>query len=182
MSEHREHFQRGPSLISFIAMVILGLAIFAYVMASISARDALWFWPIFDHTPATIVVRCFGEEITVPYESEQFLEITRLFNEQLSGNKFWQDVTISDQTFDDYRDNPTFVILVFYYAAPVTVHTGTAMFNNVDTLLTPLVGRFASDNVILGAFQQNFTGGRVRVENTQALKDYISQNGLCVIK
>jgi hypothetical protein len=56
------------------------------------------------------------------------------------------------------------------------------MFIDIDTLLTPLVGRFAGENIFLGANNLKFTGGRVHVQDTQPLKDYISQSAICRLK
>jgi hypothetical protein len=120
--------------------------------------------------------------VVVRSNSPEFNDITRLVNAQLSGNKQWQDITISDQTFLDFQTDPAMVVLELYYSRPVDVHTGTAMFIDIDTLLTPLVGRFAGENIFLGANNLKFTGGRVHVQDTQPLKDYISQSAICRLK
>lgn len=182
MSDSTFPFQRGPSLLSFLITIVLGVGVFAYVAFSVYARDALWFWPYFDEMPSGILVRCYGETVQVKAGSPEFAKITSLVNLQLSGDKQWQDITISEQTFQDYQTDPAMVVLELVYASQVDVHTGTAMFIDIDTLLTPLVGRFANEDIFLGANDMNFTGGRVHVQDTQPIKDYISQAGICRLK
>lgn len=182
MSAANASSQKNPSLISFFITILLGLGVFTYLAFSIYARDALWFWPKFEEIPSGIYVRCYGEVVKVKAGSPEFVEITRLVNTQLSGDKQWQDITISDQTFQDYLSDPSMVVLELDYSTPVDVHTGTAMFMDIETLLTPLVGRFSKENIILGAVDLKFTGGRIHVQNTQPLKDYVNQAGICTIK
>src|SRR4030065_1575620 len=115
MSASDSPFQRGPSLISFFVTTVLGLGIFAYIAFSIYAHDALWFWPNFDETPSGIFVRCYGEIVPVKAGSPEFTEVTRLVNVQLSGDKQWQDITISEQTYQDYLTDPKMVVLELNY-------------------------------------------------------------------
>ena len=182
MSDPNTPFQRGPSLLNFFITIGLGLGVFIYLAFSIYSRDMLWFWPKFEEIPSGIYVRCYGVIVQVKAGTPEFAEITRLVNAQLSGDKQWQDITISDQTFQDYLTNPTMVVLELAYNRPVDVHTGTAMFIDIETLLTPLVGRFDQENIFLGSINMKFTGGRVHVQDTQPLRDYINQSGICVIK
>jgi hypothetical protein len=182
MTDTNSPFRRGPSVGSFFFTLIVGIGAIVYISFSVYARDHLWFWPTFEEIPSRILVRCYGEDVNLQPGSVEFREITRLVNEQLSGDKQWQDITISNQTFSDFQTDPMMVILELGYTKPVDVHTGTAMFIDINTLITPLVGRFANENIFLGAKGPNFTGGRVHVQDTQPIKDYISQSTICVIK
>jgi len=174
--------KRGPSILSFLIMLVLVVGAFAYLSFTAYSRDALWFWPYFDETPDSIVVRCYEEKVAVPHDSQEFTELTRLVNAQLSGDKQWQEMTLSDESFEAYLADPSMAVLEMMYSAPVDVHTGTAMFLSIDTLLTPLAGRFANENFFFGARQERHTGGLVHVKDTQPIKDYINQSGLCVLK
>lgn len=182
MPASNQPFQSGPSLSSFFITLVLGMGVFTYIAFSALARDALWFWPYFEETPSGILVRCYGEQVVAPTDSPEFAEITRLVNERLSGDKQWQEMTISDQTFEDYKTDPSMVVLEMYYSRPVDVHTGTAMFIDLSGFLIPLEGRFAEQSLFFGVKNDRFTGGAVHTADTQPLIDYVFQSGLCTKK
>jgi hypothetical protein len=139
----------------------------------------LWASPIFNGQPSTIVIHCYGKDITLEEGSVQFAELNQRFNTALSGRKHWDDTSLSEQTYQEYQTSPDMMVLQLYYPEPVRVHSNYKFFSKVDTLIVPLVGRHASSAAIFGRLGRYPTAGSFHIESMTLLTDYIASDNLC---
>lgn len=177
-----EYMSRGrtASVIEFVGITTLAIALLVYASIAAYTKDPLWFWPVFDAQPSAIVIRCYGQELLVATASTEGSAITKLVNEQLSGPKRWDELNLSDQTHSDYLTNPGVMVLELYYAVPVRVHSHSPFFSNINSLIIPLDGRFADEDSVFGLINDKPTGGSFHVESTREITDYVTQRSLCI--
>jgi hypothetical protein len=172
---------KQPSIIGLFANVAVILVILVYAMMSINTGDPLWFWPVFDHTPASVTLLCYGEEVTVDPSSAEFDKLTEIFNQSLSGYKNWDSLTMSELSWADYQSNDQFATLVMSYQDPVRVHSIYKYFSSVDTLVVPLDGRHAQTRAVFGMANDQPGAGSLHMETIEPLVHYVSTAGLCSI-
>jgi len=170
---------KQPSLIALFATVIVFLLVAFFSMVTLSTGDALWFWPVFAETPASITVQCYGSPVTIAADSPHFAELTALFNDGFSGYKNWDSLSMSDETYAAYQADPNMMVLFMEYPAPVRVHSFYKYFANVDTLIVPLDGRHASSNPVFGTTEGIAAAGALHIADTDPLSSYLTSNGLC---
>jgi len=159
---------------------IPGLLVVFYLIVAMNTGDLLWFWPVFDAQPVQIVVHCYGQDVVLEPGSEQFAQITALVNEQLSGKKRWDSLSMSQETYKTYLTSPKMMVLEMRYAEPVRVHANFKFFKRVDTFLIPLVGRHDYTYPVFGRYREMMVAGSLHVETTQPLREYIESAGICV--
>ena len=168
-----------PSLTNLFGTVLIFIIVAAYGFVSLNTEDALWFWPKFEAIPQEIVVFCYGDERIIEPGSSQFSELTALTNESVSGRKNWDSLSISDDTYTYYQTSPVVMVLELRYQYPVRIHSIYKYFSNVEALVIPLEGRHSKTNAVFGRTGEEFTAGSLHVQNTGALMDYLSSQGIC---
>jgi len=175
LSEER----RKPSIWQFLVSTTAVVVILIYGMITINTGDPRWFQKGFSEQPVAITIYCRGKPVEVPPDSQEFQEITALFNEAISGPKRWDSLSLSDATYNDYHTHPRMVVLELRYAAPVRIHSNVKYFSNVEYLIMPLEGRHAETNAVFGRNQGYPIAGSFHVESRQPLVDYVRTHELC---
>lgn len=158
------------------------LSAMAYIVIALNTKDMIWFWPVFDEESYELILNCYGEETLLHQGSEHHTAITALFNEQLSGTKNWDSLTMSDDSYAYYQTSDDVVVLEFHYSPNVRIHSSVAFFKNVDTLVMPLAGRHSSTRAIFGRTLGISTAGSFHISTLQSLINYLENEGLCEFK
>lgn len=173
---------RTVSILNFLITIILAVLFLVYVSLTAYTKDALWFYPVFDAVPAVGIIRCYGDEIPLREDSGHLTAIAALVNEQISGDKRWDQLNLTDETYLDYQTNPAMMILELYYDEPQRIHSHSLFFSGFDTLLIPLDGRHSETNIMFNLVRGKPAGGSFHVETFAPLLEYIEGNGLCRLK
>lgn len=183
MSEsHHQSTGRNASVLNFILTILLSIMMCIYLSLAAYTKDALWFYPVFEAQPAFGVVRCYGEEMVLQEGSEQLAALTMLVNEQISGDKRWDELNLTDETFSYFQTSEQMVVLELHYDQPQRIHSFSPFFSNFDTLLIPLDGRHAEKNIIFSLVTGNPSGGSFHLETLAPVLAYIESNDLCTLK
>ena len=173
---------RNASVLNFILTVFLSIMMCMYLSLAAYTKDLLWFYPDFEAQPAFGVVRCYGEEMVLQEGSEQLAALTLLVNEQISGDKRWDELNLTDETFEYYQTSDLMMILELHYDQPQRIHSFSPFFSNFDTLLIPLDGRHAEKNIIFSLVTGKPSGGSFHLETFAPVLSYIDSNDLCTLK
>ena len=171
--------KKQPSVLGLLINVVVFVFIAVFSMISLGTGDPLWFWPVFDAQPEAVTVFCYGEGIVVQPGSEHFATLTALFNENISGYKNWDSLTMSVQTWEDYQTRNDTMTLVLSYPEIVRIHSTYKYFSGVDTLIVPLDGRHSKTNAVFGLTAEVPSAGALHIENTNNLSEYLNSNNIC---
>lgn len=170
---------KTASVLNFIATIVFSILLLIYLSLTVYTKDALWFYPIFNAQPSTGLIRCYGEEILLTQPSAHLTAITQLVNEQISGDKRWSELNLSDPTLEDYQTNPRMIILELYYDTPQRIHSFSPFFSNFDALLIPLDGRYADEHILFNLIRNKPGGGSFHVNDFTPVLNYIDEQALC---
>ncbi len=177
---YSETYKNQPSIASLLVIVTVTVLVLAYAAVALNTGDLLWFWPRNDNQPSAIVVHCYSEEVVVDPASTQFAAITNLVNEALSGRRRWDPLSLSEVTYQEYLSHPNMMTLEVSYPQSVRIHTNTAFFSHVDTLLIPLDARHASKNVVFGRTEEGHpAAGSLIIDTTETVKAYLNDQSIC---
>lgn len=183
MSEsHGQSTGRNASVLNFILTVFVSIMMCIYLSLAAYTKDLLWFYPVFEAQPAFGVMRCYGEEMVLQEGSEQLAALTLLVNEQISGDKRWDELNLTDETFEYYQTSDLMMILELHYDQPQRIHSFSPFFSNFDTLLIPLDGRHAEKNLIFSLVTGKPSGGSFHLETFALVLAYIESNDLCTLQ
>lgn len=161
-------------------MAVIILVPLIYLIIALNTGDLLWASPVFNFQPQTIAIHCFGEDEYLEAGTENFVSMTNLVNQNLSGRKRWDSVTISDETYQDYQSHPQMMVVELTYPEPIRVHSRYKFFSNVDRLIIPLVGRHAQTNAIFGRRLGFPAAGSFHVNDLSGIKDFLAENDICI--
>ena len=167
------------SLLRLGGVVILSLVSVVYLVLALSTGDWIWFWPLFDAQPDSIIVHCYGEDVSLQPGSSHFSEVVNLVNEGLSGRKHWSRLSLSEVVYEQYQTSPDVMILELSYTSPVRLHSPTKFFSSIDTLIVPLDGRYAEFSVVFGRRGEVSAPGSFHIETIAPLMEYMESEGLC---
>ena len=170
---------RTASVLNFLVTIFLAIAVFIYLSLTAYTKDALWFYPVYEGVPAFGVLRCYGEEILLSDDSPHLAAITALVNEQISGDKRWDELNLTDDTFEYYRSNELMMLLEMHYDEPQRIHSFSPFFSNFDTLLIPLDGRHAEKTILFSLINGKPSGGSFHLGTYDPLLNYMEENDLC---
>jgi hypothetical protein len=173
---------RTASVLNFLLTVFLSILFMVYFSLTAYTKDALWFYPVFDGEPALGIIRCYGTEVLLEQGSEQLQTISGLVNEQISGDKRWDELNLTDETYLDYQTNSRMMILELYYDQPQRVHSQSPFFSGFDTLLIPLDGRHSNTNILFNLVRGRPGGGSFHVETFAPVLEYIESSDLCKLQ
>ncbi len=168
-----------PSIIQLMLTAGSVLVMLLYLGIALNTEDAIWFWRPFVEQPYEIIVHCYGEDSVMRPGTPDHDALTAMFNEQISGTKNWDSITMSDDTYDYYQTSDAVLSVELHYSPAVRIHSVYKFFGSVDTLVMPLVGRHSKTNAIFGQTRGVSTAGSFHVQTTQPLLDYVTNEGLC---
>jgi hypothetical protein len=158
-------------------VVIFGLIIFAVI--AMNTGDLLWFWPVFKEVPVGIIVHCYGTDVEVKPGQPAFESVTNAVNTSLTGSKRWDDTSMSDVTYQEYKTSPTMMVIELHYDPPATIHSQYAFMKSVNWLVIPLDGRHAPSNAVFG-LEGGFTDpGSYHVKSTAPIVTALQDQGIC---
>jgi hypothetical protein len=160
-------------------MVVLVLVPLIYGIIALNTGDLLWASPIFNFQPQTITVHCFGEDVYLEAGTEDFVALTQLINQSLTGRKRWDSISISDVTYKEYQSHPKMMVVELTYPKPIRVHSRYKFFSNVDRIIIPLVGRHAQSNAVFGRRFDFPIPGSFHVDDIEPIKNHLTENDLC---
>lgn len=170
---------KTASVLNFLATIFLAIVAFIYLSLTVYTKDALWFYPGYEGVPAFGVLRCYGVENLIQEDSPHFAAVTALVNEQISGDKRWDELNLTDDTFEYYRSSELMMLLELHYDEPQRIHSFSPFFSNFDTLLIPLDGRHAEKTILFSLVNGKPAGGSFHLETYDPLLSYIEENDLC---
>ncbi|NWF65587.1 MAG: hypothetical protein HXY38_14925 [Chloroflexi bacterium] len=170
---------KTASVLNFLITIFLAIIAFIYLSLTAYTKDALWFYPIFDAQPAFGILYCYGEEMALEQGTAHLTALTALVNEQISGDKRWDELNLTDETFLYYQTNDRLMLLEFHYDEPQRIHSFSPFFSNFDALLIPLDGRHAEKDIIFSLVRGKPSGGSFHLETFDAVLSYIENNNLC---
>lgn len=168
-----------PSIKNLVVIVVLVLAAAFYMMTSFGTGDWLWFNPNFSEIPQAIVVHCYGDDVEITPGSPYFNPLTTIVNENLSGKKRWDPLSMSESTYEDYQTHPKMKTIELLYGEPVRVHSNYKYFSSVTNLIIPLEGRHAETNAVFGKSFENPAPGSLHIESTNQITAYLDNQGIC---
>ena len=160
-------------------MAVLVLAPLIYGIIALNTGDLLWVSPVFSAEPQAIVIHCYGNDVPLEPGTPDFVALTDLMNETLSGSKRWDPLSLSEVTYQDYRNSPQMMTLELFYASPLRVHSRYKFFSNVDAIIIPLEGRHALSMAVFGRRGELPAAGSFHVDTTAPLGEYLVEQGLC---
>jgi hypothetical protein len=169
----------SPSLLKagISGVVIFGLVVFAVI--AMNTSDILWFWPIFNQTPVEITVNCYGENVQVQPGTSAFVSINEAVNSSLTGVKRWDQTSMSEATFQEYKTSSSVLVLELHYDPPVTVHSQYAFMKSVNWLIIPLIGRHADTNAVFGIEGSYIDPGSYHIKSNALLINALQEQGVC---
>jgi hypothetical protein len=173
--------RKDPSVLSLIIVVVLVIVLIIYAIISFATGDWLWFSNSFSETPNAIVLHCYGETTNIDPGSFHFSKFKEIMNESMSGRKRWDSLTMSEESYIDYRTNPQMIMVEFFYPEPVRVHSSYKFYSNVDNLVVPIEGRHSGTNAVFGQNNGVPTGGALHIDSTDEFRIYMKNMDLCPV-
>jgi hypothetical protein len=161
-------------------MALLSIVPVIYLIIALNTGDLLWASPVFNYDPHSIVIHCFGEDIYLESGTAAFIAMTDLVNESLTGRKRWDSLSLSDATYQDYQSHTQMMVVELIYSEPIRIHSRFKFFSNVNRVIIPLVGRHAQSNSVFGRRNDFPAAGSFHVNSMAPVKEYLTENGLCV--
>ncbi|HLF89453.1 MAG TPA: hypothetical protein VI451_10940 [Anaerolineales bacterium] len=171
---------RSPSLGGLIITVVIVVVALMYVFVALNTQDSLWFVPTFAEHPTQIVLNCYGKPLFIRPEDPRYEELVNKVNETLSGNKNWDSLTISDETYAEYQDSSEMMIMELFYAPRVRIHSFYKYFSDLDSIIIPLDGRHAQTNAIFGRTNNASTAGALHYDQIPEIRAFIEEQGICI--
>lgn len=167
-----------PKVIEVVLITILMVAVLVYFVIALNTKDVLWFWPTFDELPRKMSVRCYGSDVEVA-PSSAFEAINNAVNEALSGGKRWDQLTMSAETYQEYMDGSSMMILTLTYDPPVRIHSFYMFYKNVSEMIIPLDGRHANTDAIFGRRGDFTLSGSMHVKSIAPILEAVQAYGIC---
>ena len=170
---------KTASVLNFLLTTILAILFLIYFSIMAYTKDALWFYPVYDGIPSSALIRCYGESVTLDGTSEHLSAITGLVNEQISGDKRWDQLNLTDPTYQDYQTNDAMMVLELYYDEPQRIHSQSPFFSGFTSLLIPLDGRYSDVHIMFALRNGKPSGSSFHVTSFETVRMYIESNALC---
>jgi hypothetical protein len=167
-----------PKILDMAIVTIILVAAFAFFVIALNTRDLLWFWPTYDELPRQMIVHCYGSDVEVE-PGAAFEAVNGAVNETLSGSKRWDQLTMSEETYQEYQDSPTMMVLELVYDPAARIHSFYSFYKNVTRMVIPLDGRHASTNAIFGRLGDFNLSGSFHVESNAPILEAVQANGIC---
>ncbi|NUM45978.1 MAG: hypothetical protein HUU38_14830 [Anaerolineales bacterium] len=171
---------RSPSLFGLLITVLFLSIGLVYLFVSLNTQDPLWFISTFAERPSQIVINCYGSQIFIRPEDSRYDGLVNQVNEVISGSKYWDSLTLSDDTYLIYQDSPEMMVMELFYTPRVRIHSFYKYFSNLDSIIIPLDGRHASTYAIFGRVNETNTAGSLHFDNTPEIRQWVESQGICV--
>jgi hypothetical protein len=171
-----------PHQSSCLKAVLIGAVIFGgllFMVTAMNTGDLLWFWPVFKEVPVDITVHCYGKDVQVNPGQPAFEVVNGAVNSSLTGVKRWDDLSMSNVTYQEYQTSPTMMVIELSYDPPARIHSQYAFFKNVNKLIIPLDGRHALANPIFGRTGEFTNSGSYHVKSTAPIVTALQEQGIC---
>jgi len=169
----------SPNLLQMAVISIALMAALVFFIIAVNTGDLLWFSSGYDEVAYRIVVHCYGSDVEVEPGSPEFTALNSAVNESLSGSKRWDELTMSDETYQDYQSSPVSMVVELTYSYPVGIHSQYKFYKSLDTLIIPLVGRHSEYNSIFGRRGEFFLSGSFHVKSIAPILEAVQENGIC---
>lgn len=171
--------QSSPSLLKagITGVVIFGAILFLVV--AMNTTDLLWFWPIFKEMPVGMIVNCYGTQVEIKPGQPAFEAVNNAVNTSMTGIKRWDQTSMSDVTYQEYKTSASVMVLELNYDPPVTVHSQYAFFKAVNWLIIPLVGRHAATNAVFGLEGGYTDPGSYHLKSNAPIVNALQEQGIC---
>jgi hypothetical protein len=176
MAEPKPH---SPSLLSMLGITLPLIAVMFVLIIAFNTGDMLWFYPVFDEIPVEITVRCYGEVTEIRPGDPAFEAVTSAVNDVISSSKRWDDLSLSDVTWEEYQTSDQVVVLVLAYDPPARIHSSYKFMKRIDTIVIPLVGRHAQDNTLFGRMGDYIAAGSFHFKTMAPIEEALQAQGLC---
>jgi hypothetical protein len=167
-----------PKAIEMVLITAILVGALIYFVIALNTQDLQWFLPGFNEQPRQMIVHCYGNDVEVK-PSTAFEAITEAFNDAFSGRKRWDQLTMSENTYQEYLDSPNMMTLELVYDPAVRVHSPYAFYKNVNRLFVPLDGRHASSNSIFGRRGDFTLSGSFHINSIAPILEAVQENGIC---
>ncbi len=171
-----------PHTSSCLKATLIGALIFGgllFLVTAMNTGDLLWFMPIFKEIPVDITVHCYGTDVQVKPGEPGFEAVNNAINSSLTGVKRWDDLSMSDVTYQEYQTSPTMMVLELSYDPPVRIHSQYAFLKNGNKLIIPLDGRHALANPVFGRTGGFTNSGSYHVKSTAPIATVLQEQGIC---
>lgn len=170
---------RSPSLLGLLVTVAFLIVGLVYLFVSLNTQDPLWFISTFDEQPSQIVVNCYGSQVFIRPEDPLYEGTVNQVNEILSGRKYWDSLTLSDNSYSEMIESPEMMIMELFYAPRVRIHSFYKYFANLDSIIIPLDGRHASTYAVFGRTNAKNTAGSLHYDNVPDIRAWVESQGIC---
>lgn len=171
---------KSPSFLNLIFTVAGLLIVLVYGGVALNTGDPLWISPIFSEVPREILVICYGDQRTLTPQDPEFQGLTEIVNQTLSSEKNYDPLTMGEQTYIEYRESTTMMVLELFYPSPVRIHSFYKFFSNLDSIVIPLDGRHAATYAIFGRLNDFSTAGSLHFNEMPQVRMYIENQGICL--
>lgn len=173
--------RKEPSIRNLVVVVLIAMILTFYAIMSFTTGDWLWFSYNFSALPNEVVLHCYGETTDIYPGSFHFSKLTEIMNKSMSGRKRWDPLTMSEATYEEYRNSPRMLVVEFFYPEPVRVHSTYSLYSSVDNLVVPLDGRHSQTNAVFGQNNGVPTGGSLHIESADGFREYLNNMDLCSV-
>lgn len=155
------------------------IAVMYVLVVAMNTGDMLWFYPVFDEIPVGITLRCNGETTEIRPGNPAFEAVNNAVNEVISSAKRWDDLSLSDATWEEYQTSDEVVVLIMAYDPPVRIHSSYKFMKSIDTIVIPLVGRHAQYNTLFGRMGDYIAAGSFHFTTMAPIEETLQAQGLC---
>ena len=159
-------------LLSFFLILLLVVASFVYIVPVLMTGNFLWFLPVFDSQPQSIIVYREGDQFMLYRGDPRFDEVTVASNELISNLvAVHRTFGISDVGLEDLRAEGTAVEL--FYAESLDFPTPVNL-GGPNQLLIPLSGHYTVNPVALRGFDGEYWGAALRLGDLGELQAVVA--------
>lgn len=169
----------NPNVLSLLLTTTAVVVTVVYLLVAFNTQDALWFTSKFDESPTEVNINCYGEEIVLVPGEAQYNALVPVINEVLSGSKNWDSLTMSADTYSEYKTTDIMMIMELHYNPPVRIHSNSAYFSKLSSIIIPLDGRHARTNAIFGTIFYNPSSGSMHFSGIPDIRSFVEENGIC---
>jgi hypothetical protein len=159
-------------LLSFFLILLLFVAAFVYFIPVLATGNLLWFLPVFDVQPVSIIVYRDGGQLTLYPGDPRFDEVTAASNQLISNIvAVHSTFGISDVGLEDLRAEGRAVELFYSESLdfPTPVNLG-----GPNQLLIPLTGHYTISPVAVRGFDGEYWGAALRLGDLGELQAVVA--------
>ncbi len=152
--------------------ILIAVALFIlWLINALNTNNVLWFLPIQPiYEPSRIVIRNYGETVTIRRGEPGYSELKDALNETFSGfdNTALVPIGLSEETVRRYNEEE--LVLEAYYADDITFNTSVRM-KHIRQLLMPIDATHAGNRYLFIGANGTWNAGAMVVEDDQPIMD-----------